>query len=144
MKLTLKRTTFTEQSTIGQLLVDGKKVCDTLEDVVRAPGVKIHGKTAIPSGVYKVIVNHSQRFDQDMPLLINVPNFEGVRIHPGNSAVDTEGCILVGTADKKLPNWIGQSRKAYESLFPVIRDACAKGPVLLVIEDAREPSGAAK
>ena len=92
MELRVERTDFSETSTIGKLYVDDQFECYTLEDKVRP--VKIKGKTAIPAGRYEVIVNFSQRFGRMLPLFLNVPNFEGVRIHPGNTAADTEGCIL--------------------------------------------------
>ena len=84
MKLLLKRLHKTQNSTIGELYVDGKFECYTLEDVERKE--KIYAKTAIPKGTYQVIINMSNRFKKLMPLLLNVPNFEGVRIHTGNYA----------------------------------------------------------
>ena len=95
MELILKRDILADGYTLGLLSVDGKPYCYTVEDMVRE-GVKIPGKTAIPYGRYKVIVNMSNRFKKLMPLLIDVPGFEGVRIHSGNTAEDTEGCIIVG------------------------------------------------
>ena len=119
MQLTLKRLHKTDTSTIGELLIDGVFECYTLEDIERL--VKIKAETAIPKGTYKVIINMSNRFKRLMPLLLNVPNFEGVRIHAGNSNHDTEGCILVGQSRNK--NYIGQSRKAYAKLFKKMQAA---------------------
>ena len=113
MNIAIKRLYKSENSTIGEMTIDGKWECYTLEDVER--DVKIKSETAIPKGTYKVIINKSNRFKKLLPLLLNVPNFEGVRIHPGNSNHDTEGCILVGRTKSK--DFIGQSRKAFESLF---------------------------
>jgi len=113
MKLILKRLHRTEHSTIGELYVDGKFECYTLEDKERE--VKIKSETAISKGEYKVIINQSNRFKRLLPLLLNVPNFEGVRIHSGNSNHDTEGCILVGTTRSK--DFIGSSRIAFQRLF---------------------------
>ena len=76
---------------------------------------KIQNVTAIPYGKYEVIINFSNRFQKYMPLLLNVPNYAGVRIHPGNKSADTEGCILVGSS--KSLNFIGNSRATYKSLF---------------------------
>lgn len=96
MKLRLVRKTFTDKSTIGALYCDDVFDCFTLEDTVRPAGVKIDGETAIPAGTYRVIVTMSSAFKREMPLLCDVPGFSGVRIHAGNRAKDTRGCILVG------------------------------------------------
>ena len=97
MKLTLKRQIFTDKSTIGSLYIDDEFECFTLEDVVRPPGIKIPGATAILYGSYEVIIDYSNRFARNMPHVLNVPMFEGIRIHSGNTSSDTEGCILLGT-----------------------------------------------
>jgi len=113
MKLLLKRLHRTENSTIGELSIDGKFECYTLEDKER--DVKIKGETAIAKGTYNVTITQSNRFKRLLPLLANVPNFEGVRIHAGNTNHDTEGCILVGTTRSK--DFIGNSRVAFDKLF---------------------------
>lgn len=123
MKLTLTRTTKSLACTIGDLEVDGLHECYTLEDVVRE--VKIPGETAIPAGNYEVIINHSQRFGRDLPLLLNVPGFAGVRIHPGNTAEDTEGCILVGR--KVGSDSVLESKLAFADLFIQMQDAIEGG-----------------
>jgi hypothetical protein len=120
MELTLVRDTFTPKSTTGRLLVNGTFDCYTLEDTVRK-GPKIPGKTAIPAGRYKVIITHSNRFKKNLPLLVNVPGFEGIRIHPGNCDADTEGCILVGF--NRAQDWVGASRLAFNDLFLKINEA---------------------
>jgi hypothetical protein len=94
MKLTLKRIFKGEKYTIGDLYIDDTWFCNTLEDAIR--DVKVYGETAIPAGTYKVTITLSPRFRRWLPLLHDVPNFEGVRIHRGNTAEDTHGCILVG------------------------------------------------
>lgn len=119
MQITIKRLYKTDTSTIGELLIDGVFECFTLEDVERP--VKIKSETAIPKGTYKVIINESNRFKRLLPLLLDVPNFEGVRIHSGNTNHDTEGCILVGQTRNK--NYIGQSRKAFAKLFKKMQAA---------------------
>jgi len=119
MKLLLKRLHRTDVSTIGELYVDGVFECYTLEDIER--DVKIKSETAIPKGSYKVMITMSNRFKRHMPLLLNVPNFEGVRIHAGNTNHDTEGCILVGMTRSK--DFIGKSRKAYDKLFKKMQNA---------------------
>ena len=119
MKIEVKRLHRTDNSTIGELTIDGKFECYTLEDKER--DVKIKGDTAIPKGTYKVIINQSNRFKRLLPLLIGVPNFEGVRIHAGNSNHDTEGCILVG--QNRSVDYITKSRKAFDSLFKKMQGA---------------------
>lgn len=119
MEIRVERTEQSADSTIGELSVDGQFECYTLEDIVRP--VKIKGKTAISAGRYEVIINQSQRFGRLLPLLLNVPDFEGVRIHPGNTAADTEGCILVG--DTKSEGSVGQSKVAFARLFDKLEAA---------------------
>lgn len=133
MNLILQRNTFTDKSTIGELLVDDDFFCYTLEDVVRP--TKINGETAIPFGQYEVIVNFSNRFQRRMPLLLDVPYFTGIRIHPGNDKDNTEGCILVGESKEK--DWIGDSRNAFNALFPIIDKAAAAGKVFITILERR-------
>jgi hypothetical protein len=129
MELRVERTDFSETSTIGKLYVDDQFECYTLEDKVRP--VKIKGETAIPAGRYEVIINFSQRFGRMLPLFLNVPNFEGVRIHPGNTAADTEGCILVG--ETKDAEFIGQSKLAFEGLFNKLKTASESEKIFIEI-----------
>ena len=89
------RKDYNENNTIGDLFINGKWFCYTLEDKVRPEGVKIYGDTAIPEGTYKMVLNHSNRFNKILPLLIGVPGFSGIRAHGGNNESDTSGCILV-------------------------------------------------
>lgn len=98
MKIELNRLFIKPTYTIGKLYVAGQYFCDTLEDKVRnlSREKKVPGQTAIPSGEYEVIVNVSPRFKRKLPRLLNVPGFEGILIHRGNSPEDTAGCILVG------------------------------------------------
>lgn len=138
MKLQLERKIYTDGSTLGELAVDDKFFCYTLEDTTRQPGIKVYGKTSIPSGAYEVTVTYSPKFGKVMPLVNGVPNYEGVRIHPGNDADDTEGCILVGKT--KADNFIGESRAAFGELLPLIESACKRGEhVVLVIHDNVPP-----
>lgn len=124
MKLLLERLQLDPDVTIGSLTIDGEWECWTLEDAVRAPGVKVKNATAIPAGTYRVDITMSNRFKQPMPLLLGVPMFEGIRIHSGNTAADVEGCILVG--QDRLAKSIGRSRKAYAALFAKLREAKAR------------------
>lgn len=118
MELTLKRIALRSEYTIGKLYVDGKYVCDTIEDTVRdldkdgkfANGeVKIPGKTAIPYGRYEITMkvkspkysnfskySWAKKYDGYLPRLLNVSSFEGVLLHPGNTSAESDGCILTG------------------------------------------------
>lgn len=105
MKLKLERKYLKDTYTIGRLYIDGKYFCNTLEDKNRDLNkngkfdngeTKVYAETAIPYGTYKIQVTYSPKFKRDLPLLLNVPYFEGIRIHRGNTIKDTAGCILVG------------------------------------------------
>lgn len=139
MLLSLKRGDSVGDATLGDLSVDGEHFCYTCEDIVREKeGVpvkewKVAGETAIPRGRYQVIINHSQRFKRELPLLLNVQGFTGVRIHPGNTAEDTEGCILVG--EKKGDECVLESRTAFGRLMVEI-EAALDGGELVHIEIA--------
>lgn len=113
MKLTLKRNFKGPDYTIGKLYIDGHYFCDTLEDTVRPAGQKIAGKTAIPAGDYKVIKSYSPRFKKILPEILDVPGFSGVRIHAGNTAKDTEGCLLLGLNKTKGAVLDSQTTMAY-------------------------------
>lgn len=132
MNLKVLRTTFTNRSTIGELYVDDAFECFTLEDMVRP--VKVPGMTAIPAGVYVVSVSFSNRFRRLLPEVHNVPNYTGVRIHPGNTDADTEGCILVGKT--KAKDFIGNSRAAFDRLFARIQAAAQREKIFLEVTSA--------
>lgn len=122
MELTLNRIFLGSSATIGELLVNDKHLCDTLEDRVRPEGEKVYGKTAIPEGTYEVKLTHSPRFKKILPEILNVPNFSGIRIHTGNSSKDTEGCILVGTWDSEKEDWVGSSKIAFDKLMTLLEE----------------------
>jgi len=132
VRLSLQREHSVNDATIGALYVNGTFQCFTLEDQVRElPGVpvaewKVPGKTAIPAGEYKVTVDFSNRFQRNMLHVLNVPGFQGIRIHAGNTSADTEGCILVGNT-KSGANSIGNSRDALKELQPIVEAAISAG-----------------
>jgi hypothetical protein len=135
MELLLKRDAFTDRSSIGKLYVDGLYECETLEDVTRPVGQRIFGQTAIPLGRYEVRITNSPRFTKlvgypvDLPLLIDVPGYEGIRIHSGNTDEDTEGCILVGKS--RGVDVINDSRDAFAALFLKLKSA--QGPIYITV-----------
>ncbi len=104
--LTLRRLYLKDTYTVGKLDVRGHYFCDTLEDVVRDLNkdgdlddfgeFKVYGETAIPYGRYKVVVTYSPKFKRELPLLLDVKHFTGIRMHRGRFAKDTAGCILTG------------------------------------------------
>ena len=96
MIIKIVRTFKGAEYTIGKLYIDGAYFCDTLEDTVRTKGEKVYGRTAIPSGMYRVKKTYSPRFKKVLPEILEVEGFSGVRIHAGNTAKDTEGCVLLG------------------------------------------------
>lgn len=113
MEIKVKRNPPSEHSTLGSLFADGKMLCFTLEDTDRfleKGGEKVPKQTAIPRGRYRVVVDMSERFLRPMPHILNVPHFDGVRIHTGNTAENTEGCIIVGMftgLDQISDSWHG-------------------------------------
>ncbi len=141
MKLTLKRIALRPTYTIGRLYVDGKYFCDTLEDTVRDLNKdgkfdngekKVYAKTAIPYGTYEIKWTYSPRFKKYTPQLINVPSFEGIRIHAGNTSADTEGCILLG--ENKQVGKVLNSRATINKFYPLIKKACSNGKVTIEIK----------
>lgn len=123
MELTLNRIFLGSSATIGELLINDKHLCDTLEDRVRPEGEKVYGKTAIPEGAYEMVLSYSPRFKKILPEILNVPNFTGIRIHCGNSSADSSGCILVGTWDGEKEDWVGNSRIAFDELMALLEEA---------------------
>lgn len=131
MNLLLLRRDFTDKSTIGLLYAGQVLQCYALEDPDRKledGGEKIPGKTAIPRGKYRIIIDWSNRFKRELPRLLDVPNYVGVRIHPGNGPEDTEGCILPGTGiPSNRQDWLLNSRAAFDALFNKIEAALELG-----------------
>jgi len=98
---------------------------------VRPDGVKVQDKTAIPAGTYSVIIDVSTRFKRLMPHILNVPGFDGIRIHNGNTDSDTDGCILLGFSQNV--DFIGRSKEAFGQFFTVLQVALKSGTVSLEI-----------
>ena len=124
MTILLKRIAPRDTYTIGKLYIDGQYICDTCEDKVRdlSKEKKVYGETAIPYGTYKVSWTYSPKFKKYMPLIEDVPQFNGVRIHSGNTAKDSLGCILVG--ENKQKGMVLNSRATVNKLYPIIKKGC--------------------
>ena len=148
----LLRHTAVQDATLGYLYVSNSgeapdplvdtPLCKVLEDPIRlrrvngvVKGEKIKGDTAIPDGRYEIIINWSNRFGRLMPLLLNVPQFAGIRIHAGNTPDDTEGCLLVGseyyTLRNRILGKILKSRAAYLLIFRRLQKDLKKGKVFI-------------
>lgn len=125
MRLTLKRIANKKDYCIGKLYINGKYFCDTLEDVDRGlddsmteeeiKEKKVYGKTAIPVGIYTVLLTYSPKYKKVMPLINNVKGYSGIRIHSGNTAKDTLGCLLVGKNTQV--GMVTDSRNTYNALY---------------------------
>lgn len=140
MKLTLKRIAKKPTYTIGKLYIDGKYFCDTCEDCDRGlvknmpietiKQKKVYGETAIPAGVYELNLNTvspkfhtrswAKQFNGVVPRLVNVPGFSGVLIHPGNTAKDSLGCILVG--ENKVVGQVINSQCTWHNLMMILKN----------------------
>lgn len=158
MRLVLTRDLFRPTATLGTLRLygaldlAGRPIPDgaepyTCEDVDRGldaaiPATlarKVKGATAIPVGTYRVAVTMSQRFGRRLPLLLGVPGFAGIRIHPGNTSADTEGCLLVGNRRDEANGRVLDSRAPCDWLCAVIEAELQRGGQV-TIEIQRDPA----
>ena len=136
MKLTLHRNEFFEDRTIGGFYIDDTWAYFCLEDTDRKledGGIKIPKQTAIPRGRHKVTISWSNRFKRDMPLLLDVIGFDGVRIHAGNVPTDTEGCLLIGMGYDILTHNILKSKIAFDDFFTKLTEALETGEVWIKV-----------
>lgn len=134
MELKLHRKYIKPNYVIGNLYVNDQFFCNTLEDQNRDlnkngkfDGLekKVAGETCIPFGRYEVVVSMSPKFGRELPLLLNVPEFEGIRIHRGNTVKDTAGCILVG--ENKEVGKVVNSTPYEQKITKLIKEATANG-----------------
>lgn len=142
MEILLQRVAKKDKYTIGKLYVNNQYFCDTLEDTDRGltqsmteqqiKSKKVYGETAIPTGTYRIIISYSNRFKKQMPLLLNVPGFAGIRIHTGNTEKDSLGCILVGK--NKAVGKVLESRDTYNKLFSILQKANEKETIKIIIK----------
>lgn len=144
MEIVVKRIALKDDYTIGKMYVDGAYLCDTLEDKVRdynkdgdledANEQKVYGKSAIPYGRYEIAIDvvspkYAQRASYIwcggyLPRLLNVPHFDGILIHAGNSAEDSAGCLLVG--ENKIKGRLVNSMATLKRLYAILKSADAK------------------
>ena len=142
MNITLNRIAKKAKYTIGKLYINDQYFCDTLEDTDRGltqsmteqqiGSKKVYGETAIPTGTYRIIISYSNKFKKQMPLLLNVPGFAGIRIHSGNTEKDSLGCILVGK--NKAVGKVLESRDTYSKLFSILQEANKKETIKINIK----------
>lgn len=139
MDIHLERKIHNTKSTEGNLYINGKWFCHTIEDVVRAkPGmwsykVKVYGKTAIPYGTYPVLVTWSNRFKRMLTGVFNVPDFEGIRIHNGSTELSSAGCIIISYT--ALKGSLVNDKKAMNDLCKLVADAQKKEKIAITITD---------
>jgi len=130
MEIRIEREIYTAQATGGKMFIDNEFFCYTLEDTVRPIGIKVKHHTAIHEGRFKVVLTYSNRFKREMPLLVSVPLFKGIRMHGGNTHYNTSGCPLVAynrTADDKIQG------TAEKELTEKIRLALEEGEVFITL-----------
>lgn len=154
MNLRLERLTADNDSTIGVLFVDGRFVCFTVEDEFRA--TKIAAETRIPAGVYDIklravggfhdrfLAKFGASWHRGMLHLQNVPGFEYILIHTGNTDDDSEGCLIVGLGALTTRDGGGNltgSVDAYQKLYPLVRDALLRGErvTITIVDRDRQP-----
>lgn len=150
MRILLQRHALKAGYTIGRMEINGRYFCDTLEDTDRGlresmtedeiAALKVKGATAIPTGTYRIdMQTRSPRFGRVLPRLVSVKGYAGVLIHSGNTAADTEGCILVG--ENRERGKVLNSRATLERLLVFLRAAQAEGEEIeLTITRAGAPS----
>jgi hypothetical protein len=141
VELLLKPILKSNQTTISRLFIEDEPECFILEDVDRGldsmtaeeiAEKKVYGKTAIPAGRYEVVITWSNRFKRLLPLLLNVKGFEGIRMHVGNYAANTDGCLLPGTGVTK--DMVVNSVRAFEALNAKLTEAVKKEKVFITIK----------
>ena len=139
MELKLERKIFYDNATEGNLYINGKWFCNTIEDKVRAkpgewkPSVKVYGKTAIPYGKYPVMVTWSNRFKRLLTAILNVPDFEGIRIHNGNSELSSAGCVIVSYKDDDANHRLVNDKAAMNDLCDIVYKAQQVEKVFITI-----------
>lgn len=136
MEIKVIRNILTSEYTVGKLYVDDVYVCDTIEDKYRKiekKEDKVYGVTAIPCGYYPVVLDYSPKYSKLMPHILDVPFFEGIRIHSGNSDEDSLGCVIVGEYCPGVAGgWVKNSKIAYGKVFAKLKQASDKGERIFI------------
>lgn len=140
MKVKVERKYKKDTYTIGILFINGEKFCNTLEDKDRGltdkmteaeiKKIKVYGETAIPTGTYKVEMTYSQKYKKIMPELKNVKGYSGIRIHSGNTAKDSLGCLLLG--ENKEVGKVVNSRVTCDKFYAKVNEAIKKGELVTI------------
>lgn len=141
IRIFLNRKVLAAAFTLGTITFAGHHYA-TVEDTVRnlqcvgasCKGI-IRGQTAIPAGTYQIVDTYSPRFKKNVLLLLNVPGFAGIRIHSGNTADDTEGCLILG--NRATPQGVAESNKAMEQFNADVREALKHGQVWITIGEGK-------
>lgn len=131
MRLKVVRDDETPSRSLGKIYADDQYIGETCEDADRHledGGEKVYGKTAIPRGLYKVVLSHSAHFGKMLPEVLDVPGYSGVRIHGGNTASDTLGCILVGRV--RMADGIANCAATVQRIIDMIDNAEENGEVV--------------
>ena len=125
--------------TIGRIFVNNAFFCNSMEDTDRGlrqgmpleeiKRLKVYGKTAIPTGTYTILMTYSPKYKKKMPQVMNIPGFEGIRIHPGNTPEDTLGCILPG--DNKVKGKVVDSTKRFNQFVNMLLGAGGTAPLVI-------------
>lgn len=146
MEIIATRKVFTNKTTISEVFIDGsaERECFFLEDKDRGLSqemdleeikkLKVYGETAIPKGRYEVVISYSERFKKKLPLLLNVKGYEGIRIHTGNYAEHTHGCLLPGKFSLTNKDAVTESTATFKALFDKIETALNKEKVFITIK----------
>lgn len=140
MNILVNRIAKRDTYTIGKVYINDQYFCDSIEDKDRGltdsmseteiTSKKVYGETAIPTGIYTVTLTYSNKFKKVLPSINNVKGFSGIRIHSGNTAKDSLGCILVG--QNKEVGKVLNSRATFDKLFAKLQEASSKGEKITI------------
>lgn len=145
MEVLVKRIAKKDKYTIGKVYIDGKYLCDSIEDkdrgldqsmdITEIQKIKVKHQTAIPTGTYRLTINvQSPSFSKKtyymnfckgyVPRILNVPGFDGILLHKGNTQDDSSGCIILGY--NKVVGKVIDSQKAFESFYNILKKTSEK------------------